>query len=256
MSAMPWAKFFWDDWESDEALKMCSPGAQALWMRMLCVCAKADGFLMIAGQKLGADDMARLTGWPTADVQKWWDELKRWGVYSVEGRGKVFSRRLVRDAKRSRTARENGKNGGNPSLRKDRDNPGWDNPRITDSPTQPLSLTGAHTPATQKPEARVQKDREERPEIDQPQLNGVAVLCRAARLPPDWRVDPEGRTYAAAEGFADPEIDRMGQDFRDYWTAKAGKDGAKLDWQATWRRWVRTQRDRRPTAAPKRVGFV
>jgi hypothetical protein len=30
--------------------------------------------------------------------------------------------------------------------------------------------------------------------------------------------------------------------FRDYWIAKAGKDGLKLDWTATWRNWVRNQK--------------
>lgn len=29
--------------------------------------------------------------------------------------------------------------------------------------------------------------------------------------------------------------------FKDFWIAKAGKDGAKLNWQATWRNWVRNQ---------------
>lgn len=27
--------------------------------------------------------------------------------------------------------------------------------------------------------------------------------------------------------------------FVDYWTAKAGKDATKLDWDATWRNWIR-----------------
>lgn len=30
--------------------------------------------------------------------------------------------------------------------------------------------------------------------------------------------------------------------FRDWWIAKAGKEGRKLDWLATWRNWVRNQR--------------
>ena len=29
--------------------------------------------------------------------------------------------------------------------------------------------------------------------------------------------------------------------FKDYWVAKAGNQGVKLDWQATWRNWVRNQ---------------
>jgi hypothetical protein len=27
--------------------------------------------------------------------------------------------------------------------------------------------------------------------------------------------------------------------FSDYWRAKAGKDSTKLDWNATWRNWIR-----------------
>jgi uncharacterized protein YdaU (DUF1376 family) len=34
--------------------------------------------------------------------------------------------------------------------------------------------------------------------------------------------------------------------FKDYWTAQAGQKGVKLDWDATWRNWVRS------THAPKR----
>lgn len=30
--------------------------------------------------------------------------------------------------------------------------------------------------------------------------------------------------------------------FRDHWIAKAGKDGVKLDWTATWRNWVRREK--------------
>lgn len=30
--------------------------------------------------------------------------------------------------------------------------------------------------------------------------------------------------------------------FRDYWIAKSGKDGIKLDWLATWRNWIRNQK--------------
>ena len=29
--------------------------------------------------------------------------------------------------------------------------------------------------------------------------------------------------------------------FRDFWHAKAGKDAAKIDWDATWRGWCRRQ---------------
>jgi anti-sigma-K factor RskA len=34
----------------------------------------------------------------------------------------------------------------------------------------------------------------------------------------------------------------VGEQFRDYWSAKAGSGSTKLDWQATWRNWVRNQK--------------
>jgi hypothetical protein len=34
--------------------------------------------------------------------------------------------------------------------------------------------------------------------------------------------------------------------FRDYWAAKAGKDACKVNWNATWRNWVRSAADRQP----------
>ena len=35
--------------------------------------------------------------------------------------------------------------------------------------------------------------------------------------------------------------------FCDYWNAKSGKDAAKLDWQATWRNWLRNASERQGT---------
>lgn len=142
MSGTTWSKFYWADWESDEKLKMCSPGAQALWMRMLCICAKSDGYLVIAGRKLCAEDMAAQTGWPAADVRAWWAELVKWDVFSTEGRGKVYSRKMVKDVRKAEIARANGKTGGNPSLRKDTASDASDNPEPTNLPGS-LPLTNS-----------------------------------------------------------------------------------------------------------------
>ncbi|MDK1489774.1 hypothetical protein QN219_06855 [Sinorhizobium sp. 7-81] len=59
---------------------------------------------------------------------------------------------------------------------------------------------------------------------------------RATRLPegfvPDW-------TFAAGEGFGRAEAEAEFEKFRDYWSAKAGREATKLDWPATWRNWIR-----------------
>jgi hypothetical protein len=43
--------------------------------------------------------------------------------------------------------------------------------------------------------------------------------------------------------------------YRDYWTAKGGRDATKKDWPATWRRWCRTAQEQtgRATAPGRRV---
>ena len=75
----------------------------------------------------------------------------------------------------------------------------------------------------------------------------------AKRLPPDWRPSDADAAYAASQSLRPDEISRVAEDFRDFWTAKGGADGRKLDWPATWRRWVRTHIDRnkRPSVASR-----
>lgn len=69
------------------------------------------------------------------------------------------------------------------------------------------------------------------------------LLRRASRLPTDWKLTSEQIEWAlGAQPSWDAErVLRVGEKFRDYWTAKAGRDAAKLDWDATWRNWVRNE---------------
>ena len=61
---------------------------------------------------------------------------------------------------------------------------------------------------------------------------------RATRLPADWAPTPDQIAWARSER-KDINPATEASKFRDYWIAKAGKDAAKLDWDATWRNWVR-----------------
>jgi hypothetical protein len=60
------------------------------------------------------------------------------------------------------------------------------------------------------------------------------------RLDRSWVPNP----LITQAGFSDVEALQELETFRDYWCAKSGKDATKLDWQATWRNWLR--RARRP----------
>lgn len=64
---------------------------------------------------------------------------------------------------------------------------------------------------------------------------------RGSRLPKDWALPDEWKAFAESTR-PDLSAAATASQFRDYWHAKAGKDGVKLDWFATWRNWVRAQR--------------
>jgi hypothetical protein len=61
------------------------------------------------------------------------------------------------------------------------------------------------------------------------------------RLPADWSPTPALIAAARAER---PDIDLRVETakFRDHWHAKAGRDAVKLDWDATYRNWIRNAR--------------
>lgn len=65
----------------------------------------------------------------------------------------------------------------------------------------------------------------------------VSPKERGSRLSPDWQLPPDWSAWATSEGLNNPQAD--GDKFRDYWIGAAGAKGVKLDWQATWRNWVR-----------------
>lgn len=65
------------------------------------------------------------------------------------------------------------------------------------------------------------------------------------RIPDDFRPDLE---WSQSQGLSNSELKGEFDNFKDYWTSKSGKDGTKLDWQATWRMWIRNSLKRRGKA--------
>ena len=61
---------------------------------------------------------------------------------------------------------------------------------------------------------------------------------RGSRLPQDWFLTKAMGDWAAQER-PDLDVRQVADQFKDYWVAQAGQKGVKLDWDATWRNWVR-----------------
>ena len=130
MSGTVWTKFYWNDWLSDPGLRRSSLAARGLWIDLLCFMAQHDpiGFLAIRGEALSISDAARMTGISETDASTLMGELERNGVFSRDRNGRIYSRRMVRDAKRTSEGKKNGKLGGNPSIRNKEENSQGVNP--------------------------------------------------------------------------------------------------------------------------------
>jgi hypothetical protein len=54
------------------------------------------------------------------------------------------------------------------------------------------------------------------------------------------------RLFARAEGMTDREIDAEGETIRDW--SLSSPAGAKLDWEATWRGWIKRRKQQAQTS--------
>ena len=229
-AANPWSKFFWNDWENDPALRLCSFAAQGLWMRLLCVCAKSDpvGYLTVDGHSPSHDDLALLIGRPAEELLPLLTELSDRGVYSRDAKGRLYSRRLVRDAKASAEARKIGKLGGNPSLLKDKEKTGGDNPQDKDRDN------------THKPESRVHKPESitpESPPVVSPQSKPKAVVHALAS---DWSLPEEWKVTSLERNWGSAAIDKQAVKFKQYFGFGKGSDIKRSEkgWRQTWLNWL------------------
>lgn len=64
---------------------------------------------------------------------------------------------------------------------------------------------------------------------------------RGTRLPADW-VPTEDQIQFCKTERVDLNPATVADRFRDFWIAQPGSKGVKLDWDATWRNWVRAER--------------
>lgn len=125
----PWLKFYPADWQADQALRLCSLGARGLWVECIAIMHRARpyGHLLINGQPVTDTQLAVLVGASPEQVTDALCELGTAGVFSRTKKGVIYSRRMVRDEKKARISRENGKKSGNASLSKQKEKSSWDN---------------------------------------------------------------------------------------------------------------------------------
>jgi hypothetical protein len=66
---------------------------------------------------------------------------------------------------------------------------------------------------------------------------------RGTRLGADWQLSAANVEYGLALGVPESVVRREGERMRDWAIAAPGQKGVKLDWDATWRNWIRRVAD-------------
>lgn len=285
-SKNPSSIVYWNDLENDEHLGTCSWGARGLWAcKLLPIAARSVdyGVVQIGEHPCRWDGdlpvvLARASGGATPEVvtmmaagfRELIGELITSGAASVDGRGRVFNRRMVRARKLSETRSEIGQRGA--KARWGGDNLGdgkpmantmangvanpdpapsaqpVENTRESEDGAPPAGCPPDGKPMPSSLSSLLQDSKKERntPSLTSAHRADGAVATKrepnGTRLPEGWR--PEGglRQWTLdviakhqSQVSAGHELER----FVDYWRAQPGAKGRKADWAATWRNWIR-----------------
>jgi uncharacterized protein YdaU (DUF1376 family) len=218
--------------------------------------AALDGMLMLTLEERGAyntcldliysrrgpipDDDRWLAGWMGCSLRKWASLratlIVKGKLMTVEHNGTPSltnvraALELETQSKLSRNRAETGAKGG----RKRAENLS-DPSKNKDLAQATVKLTGAQT------ETEQDKTEERTPNAPNGASRPKAQKARSRRVPVEWMPRPAELSLANAEGFTPGEIEREIAKFRDH----EFRD-PKTDWDAAFRRWIRTAAERRP----------
>jgi hypothetical protein len=122
---------------------------------------------------------------------------------------------------------------------------------------QPLIVedeTDAHALPEQSA-SNAEERRGEEKRKDQERSSSRKRADRAQRLPDGWQPQPEPELISKL-GVRKQHVDQELERFIDYWISQPGARGRKVNWQATWRNWLRRsveiQSGGRPQEAPRK----
>jgi hypothetical protein len=260
----PAFQFYPADWRNNANLRRCSWAARGVWIEVIGLMHDSDHYGIL---RWNLKEISLAIGCPPQLVRELVDKgvLKGCDNGSCEAliyvprsgrkdgppveliqqqQGPIwYSSRMVKD-EYVRTVRGDGSrfNGGNSEAP-------IDSP--TDSPKVPIGVpqsdgsTSTSTSTSKNKDLSGELQRQQKPEPSKSQDKPATTTAtsRGTRLPADWKLPRSWGEWALAEkpGWTSARVIEVADKFRDYWIAKAGRDGSKADWLATWRNWVRNE---------------
>jgi uncharacterized protein YdaU (DUF1376 family) len=145
--------------------------------------------------------------------------------------------RCEREIERFRSKSDKARKSINARWERTRNEQQTKNERNTDVSTKPD--TNVHPAAYERTTNDIHRAPVPRHQTPDTSTEAKLRTGRGSRLPAGWDPGESGFAFAASQGLSNGRAQTEFERFRDFWTAKAGQDATKADWQATWRNWVR-----------------
>jgi len=209
----PAFQFYPADWRKDPGVQALDFFSRGVWIEILCLMHESNerGVLLLNGAAMPEAALANILGLDKQNFDDALTKIKAYGVAKVrQSDGALYSKRMVDDERLTQIRRDAGNKGGNPVLLKQ------------NTTTQDKQIP---TPSSSSSSSSSKKEK-------------TCSANRGTRLPSDWNPTDEQIAWAKKKR---PDVDPLAEaeNFRDFWIAKAGSGGVKLDWFATWRTWIR-----------------
>ena len=187
-----------------------------IWVNLLCVASRNDGAFP------AVDDLAFMLRQSSDSLSDSLSELMRLGLIDESEQGLTPHNWTERQYQSDSSAERMRKHR---ALKRNSD--------VTDVTAR--DVTG---------DEKVTVQNRYRADTDTDIISAPARSKKGTRLPEDWQPSPDLIVTATKLGLSAAQFDREVEKFRDYWHAKPGAGGVKLDWDGTARNWMRTAAER------------
>lgn len=248
------------DWSNERYVRLYTKdtGDWLMWpwqtrALFVFILRKADRAGIIHFGKGGMPALAAMVGMPSHDVTQWIAPLVEDGCVRLNGEYLCVPNYIAAqetpqsDRARQRQSRERIRDrfvaatGREPTaieIETERQQPSR---AVTSAVTPCHAPSRDVTPSLAVPSLAVPSDTAPQDAADQTQ---VSRKVRGHRLPDDWEPTTVESAHswhqiARSRALTVGQVSEAKARFKDHWRAAAGQRGVKLDWEATWRNWLR-----------------
>jgi hypothetical protein len=228
---LPAFQFYPSDWRKDNGVQSLNFNDRGIWFEMLCLMHDSEqrGKLILNGKAMPDEAIARLLGLDKQAFSKTLTTLLDFGVCSRDENGVLFNRRMVKDeesrsqnAQRQREFYQKNQQVAKPNEQPN-DQPNANLTEVQQKPNIPSSSSSSSSTSVKEKKRTTSVVPKEK-----------KIGCR---IPDDFEVTDDLIDWARINA-PNASIALETQKFKNYYSAKTGKDATRLDWSATWRNWM------------------